>query len=145
MSYIPDYRTKANYEALNAEDKAYFDGYHRAITDLMDYLTGSIDCFEDFEEIDSDLLDRLEGRFNEKEQADIIEAIIAEVGHANWVNEMETWCGLIEGAEYLPEEWEPEDLSGGPYIHEENKDRQRGEALYQDSDYGCVEEEGAEE
>lgn len=142
MSYIPDYRTKANYDALNADDKAFLDGYHAAVRELMSHLTDKIDSFEDFDMIEVELLDRLEGRFSEEEQRKILEAILGEVATVACINEREMWCGIVESADYIPENWEPEDLDGGPYVREDNKKRS-GEPMYSDEDYG-IEEEGAE-
>lgn len=135
MSYIPDFRTHNNFERLGEDTQEYLTGYHQAITDLMGYLTGNVDCFEDFDELDAELLDRLEGRFSEDEQRDIIRAILLEVGGIANINEKEAWCGLLESDPEFPDDFEAEDLDGGPYIREENK-RKKGEPLYLPEDYG---------
>ena len=145
MSYIPDYRTRNNYGKLGEDTQEYLSGYHQAIADLTASLFG-VECFEDFGDIPAELLDRLEGRFDEDEQKSVIGAILSEVGTIANINEREAWCGLVESDPSVPEDYEPEDLDGGPYIFEENK-RRKGEPMFSDEDYGYYEQakEGTEE
>ena len=135
MSYIPDYRTKKNFARLGEDTQEFLLGYHQAIADIMCYLTGSVESFDDIENLDEDTVEHLVKEFTGEEESNIIDAILSVVGNAAWVNELEAWCGLMESDPSVPEDYEPEDLFGGPYVREENK-RKNGEAMFADEDYG---------
>lgn len=86
MSYIPDYRKET--DKLNDVDRAFINGYRKAIEDVK--------CF--FGNIEDDRLYTFE--------KEVIEALKAQLG--GWIesSEVETVCALFNEADYLPEDIE---------------------------------------
>ena len=86
MTYFPDYRKET--DKLNEVDKAFINGYRKAIEDVKCY----------FDNIDKDDLYTFE--------KEVIEVIEAEL--EGWIegSEVETVCALFSEADYLPDDIE---------------------------------------
>lgn len=86
MTYFPDYRKET--DKLNEVDKAFINGYRKAIEDVKCY----------FDNIDKDDLYTFE-----KEVVEVIEAELE-----GWIegSEVETVCVLFNEADYLPDDIE---------------------------------------
>jgi hypothetical protein len=91
MSYIPDYRKET--DKLNDVDRAFINGYRKAIEDVK--------CF--FDNIEDDRLYTFE--------KEVIEVVMSEL--KGWIesSEVETVCALFNEADYLPEDIELEDAN----------------------------------
>jgi hypothetical protein len=86
MSYFPDYRKET--DKLNEVDKAFINGYRKAIEDVKC-------CFDN---IDDDDLYSFEKEVIEKVKKHLAEWMDTE--------EIETVCALFNEADYLPEDTE---------------------------------------
>ena len=91
MSYFPDYRKET--DKLNEVDKAFINGYRKAIEDV-------ICCFDN---IDDDELYSFE--------KEVIEKVKAHLEDWMEASEIETVCALFNEADYLPEDIELEDAN----------------------------------
>jgi hypothetical protein len=83
MSYFPDYRKET--DKLNEVDRAFINGYRKAIDDVK--------CF--FANLDDDRLYTFE--------KEVIEAVETKLEEWIEASEVETVCALFNEADYLPD------------------------------------------
>ena len=86
MSYFPDYRKEM--DKLNDVDKAFIDGYRKAVEGLKSF----------FENLDEEHLYTFE--------KEVIEALSSKLDEWMQADENETVCALFDEADYLSEDIE---------------------------------------
>lgn len=101
MSYIPDFRGEENEKLLNETDKAFLTGYRAAIEDAKGVFA-NLEVYEVTED-EKKVLDEFSGCFND------------------WceMEEIETVCGIFDGADYLGEDYVLKDANNNPYADKE--------------------------
>lgn len=85
MSYIPDFRKET--DKLNDVDRAFINGYRKAIEDVKDFFSSDGDELYTFEK-------------------EVIDRVTANLEEWIEVSEVETVCALFDEADYLPDDIE---------------------------------------
>ena len=98
MKHLPDYRTDKNFKHLSMEDKAYLQGYHAAYLDAVNFFDKVSIVFEINDnvlvEVDTDQL---------KELKDCFDKYMDD-------QEIENTVSIFDGADYISEDLELEDV-----------------------------------